>query len=72
VDIYEPEPRNSAFSSDGVLFRAGDRIRYYPVSPLRYEEIWDAVQAGTYKYEITDEVFDVAAYLVRIVSKQAN
>src|SRR5690606_9772859 len=62
-NTYEPRPRNAAFPPDGVLFRAGDRHRYYSVSPLEYEEIWDKVQRGEYEYEIEEGVFDVAAYL---------
>jgi len=54
-----------------VLLRAGDRLRYYSVSPLEYDEIWDAVQRGAYDYEITEGVFDVAAYLKTYGSTQA-
>ena len=63
VNIYEPTPRNAAFNEDGVLFRAGDRLRYYPVDALDYDVIWEAVQAGEYEYDITEDVFDVEAYL---------
>lgn len=63
VDIYEPVPRNRAFPEDGVLLRAGDRIRYVAVGPLEYDEIWTAVEAGEYEYDIVEEHFDVKAYL---------
>ena len=63
VNIYEPVPRNKAFPEDGVLLKAGDRLRYQAVGPLEYDEIWDAVQRGTYDYDIREEVFDVTAYL---------
>ncbi len=63
VNLYEPTPRNKGFPEDGVLIRAGDRMRYYSVSPLEYDEIWDAVQSGRYAYDIRDDVFDVAGYL---------
>jgi KipI family sensor histidine kinase inhibitor len=63
VNIYEPVPRNSAFPEDGVLLRAGDRLRFHSVNALEYDEIWDAVQRGTYDYDITEEVFDVTGYL---------
>jgi allophanate hydrolase subunit 1 len=63
VNIYEPETKNAAFNEDGVLFRAGDRLRYYPIDALEYDTIWEAVQAGEYEYDITEEVFDVEAYL---------
>ena len=63
VHIYEQTPRNAAFNENGVLFRAGDRLRYYPVDALEYDGIWEAVQAGEYEYDITEEIFDVEAYL---------
>ena len=46
-----------------MLLHAGDRLRYFNVNALEYDEIWEAAQAGTYKYRITDEVFDVKGYL---------
>ena len=63
VNIYEPIPRNRAFPEDGVLLKAGDRLRFYAVSALEYDDIWDAAQRGTYDYEIIDETFDVTTYL---------
>lgn len=63
VNIYEPRPRNRAFPPDGVLFRAGDRHRYYAVSPLEYDDVWERVQRGEYPYEVEDATFDVAAHL---------
>lgn len=71
VNIYEPVPRNHAFPEDGVLLKAGDRLRFYAVSALDYDDIWDATQRGVYDYEIKDEVFDVAAYLKAMVPRQA-
>jgi len=66
VNLYEPIPRNKDFPEDGVLLRAGDRLRYYSVSPLEYDEIWESVQRGTYDYGFRDEVFDVADYLATL------
>lgn len=63
VNIYEAMPRNRAFPEDGVLLQAGDRLRFYAVNALEYDDIWDAVQRGVYDYDIREEVFDVAAYL---------
>jgi KipI family sensor histidine kinase inhibitor len=63
VNIYEPNSPSTAFPSDGVLLQAGDRLRYYNVGALEYEDIWNAAQAGTFKYKITQEEFDVDAYL---------
>jgi urea carboxylase len=62
VDIYEPIPRNAAFPEDGVLLRAGDRMRYFAVDALEYDEIRTAVEAGTYEYDIVEGIFDVDAY----------
>jgi inhibitor of KinA len=64
VNIYEPNsPTPGVFPEDGVLLQAGDRLRYFNVNALEYDEIWDAAQKGTYRYRITDEIFDVKAYL---------
>lgn len=63
VNIYEPVPKNSVFPADGVLLRAGDRIRYFAVDALEYDEIWTAVQAGEYEYDVVEETFDVKDYL---------
>jgi urea carboxylase len=64
VNIYEPNSKTPAvFPEDGVLLQAGDRLRYYNVNALEYDDIWNAAQAGTFKYRITDEIFDVKAYL---------
>jgi KipI family sensor histidine kinase inhibitor len=65
ANIYEPVPRNSAFPADGVLLRAGDRIRYFAVDALGYDEIWTAVEAGQYDYDVVEETFDVKEYLER-------
>jgi KipI family sensor histidine kinase inhibitor len=63
VNIYEPNSKSSAFPDDGVLLQAGDRLRYYNVGALEYDDIWNAAQDGTFKYRITQEEFDVAGYL---------
>jgi urea carboxylase len=63
VNIYEPHPRNAAFPPDGVLLRAGDRIRYRAVDALEYDRIWTEVEAGRYEYDVVTEDFDVAGYV---------
>ncbi|MFO1060641.1 MAG: allophanate hydrolase subunit 1 [Dongiaceae bacterium] len=63
ANIYEPVPRNKGLPEDGVLLKAGDRLRYKPVDAMEYDDIWDAVQRGEYVYDIRDEVFDVTGYL---------
>jgi KipI family sensor histidine kinase inhibitor len=63
VNIFEPNSKSSVFPDDGVLLQAGDRLRYYNVGALEYEDIWNAAQDGTFKYRISQEEFDVAGYL---------
>jgi urea carboxylase len=63
VNIYEPYPRNAAFPPDGVLLRAGDRIRYRDVGALEYDRIWSEVEAGHYEYDVIEEDFDVEGYV---------
>jgi len=65
VNIYEPVPKNSVFPEDGVLLRAGDRIRYFSVDALEYDEIWTAVEAGEYEYDVVEETFDVLDYIAQ-------
>ena len=63
VNIYEPGSKSQVYPDDGVLLRAGDRLRYRNVGALEYEDIWNAAQAGTFNYRIEDEIFDVKSYL---------
>lgn len=63
VNIYEAQPKNAIFPEDGVLLRAGDRLQYGSVGALEYDRIWGEVEAGHYEYDVTEEDFDVAAYL---------
>lgn len=64
VNIYEPNSKSAVFPEDGVLLQAGDRLRYYTVGALEYEDIWNAAQEGTFNYRITEEIFDVTGYLM--------
>jgi urea carboxylase len=72
VNIYEPRPRNAGFPDDGVLLRAGDRIRYRPVQALEYDRIWSDVEAGRYQYDVVEEDFDVAGYLSELRAEPAG
>jgi urea carboxylase len=72
VNIYEPRPRNAGFPDDGVLLRAGDRIRYRPVQALEYDRIWSDVEAGRYQYDVVEEDFDVAGYLSELTTEPAG
>lgn len=62
VEVYDLAARNPLFPADGVLVRPGDRHRYVPVDPFAYEEIREAVRAGTYEYDVTEETLDVRAW----------
>jgi KipI family sensor histidine kinase inhibitor len=68
ANIYEPVPKNRAFPADGVLRRAGDRMRYFAVDALEYDDIWSAVEAGEYEYDIEEGTFDVGDYVARRVT----
>jgi urea carboxylase len=72
VNIYEPRPRNAGFPDDGVLLRAGDRIRYRAVGALEYDRIWSEVEAGRYEYDVVEEDFDVAGYLRELGAEPAT
>lgn len=63
VEVYDKHARLPGLGEDGVLLRAGDRLRFRSVGPLEYEQVREQVRAGTYEPEITDGVFDTAAYL---------
>jgi KipI family sensor histidine kinase inhibitor len=71
VNIYEPHPRNAAFPADGVLLRAGDRLRYRNVGALEYDRIWTEVEAGRYEYEVVEEDFDVAGWAAEFGRRSA-
>ena len=57
------QPKNAVFPEDGVLLQAGDRLRYFNVNALEYDDIWSEVEAGDYDYDVEEEDFDVPAYL---------
>jgi KipI family sensor histidine kinase inhibitor len=54
VDTFQEEPNNPAFPPDGVLLRAGDRIKYRSIDPFEYEEIREDLRAGRYEYVIEE------------------
>jgi KipI family sensor histidine kinase inhibitor len=59
VNIYEPNSPSDVFPDDGVLLQAGDRLRYYNVGALDYDEIQNQARDGTIKYRITHEELEV-------------
>jgi urea carboxylase len=70
IDIYMPRPWSPAVP-DGVLIRAGDRIRYRPVDRDEYDRIREATAAERYDFEIEDEVFDPSAALAAYAQVEA-
>jgi urea carboxylase len=66
IGIYDPVARNPAFPEDGVLIRAGDRIRYRSVGPLEYDEMWSEYCAGRWEFEVNEELFSVSQYESRM------
>ena len=62
IEIFERNPASGLFHESGALVRQGDRHRYYAVDAFEYEEIRNRVEAGTYKYEVTQEPVDLAQY----------
>lgn len=64
VKVYDPKQRNPAFKNSPVLFRVGDRVKFYPITEEEYFEIEKEVEAGTYRYKIINyELFSVQRYL---------
>lgn len=48
--IYQPEQTLPDFQESSVLFRPGDVVKFRPVDRAEYDEIQEAVEAGTYRY----------------------
>ncbi len=59
IDLYDPLQRNPAFNDGPVLPRVGDRHTYVPIEESTYWEIRRQVEAGTYTYEIREEMFRI-------------
>lgn len=60
--LLELEQRLPDFKKTTVLARVGDRFQFRAIDRKEYDEIKEACKAGTYKYNITDSVFDLAEY----------
>lgn len=50
------------FQKSPVLARVGDRFQFRSIDREEYDRIKEACEAGTYRYKITDSVFDLAQY----------
>ena len=62
--LLELKQRLPDFRETTVLARVGDRFQFRAIDKAEYDEIKAECEAGTYKYKITDSVFDLAEYVV--------
>ena len=63
INIFEPEQSNAIFKDSPVLAKAGDRHRYVSISRDEYNDIRAEVEAGTYEYQISEDLLDCAEYI---------
>jgi urea carboxylase len=50
------------FTKTPVLARVGDRFQFCSIDRAQYDQIKEQCAAGTWRYKITDSVFDLAEY----------
>lgn len=62
VPVFDSEHRLEDFGGSIVLPRAGDIFKYRPVGEDEYTEIRASVDGGTYRYNIHETTFDLAAF----------
>jgi len=63
VPVFDPTQRNRAFKGEVVLLKAGDRIKFRPISWDEFEAIEATVREGRYVYDIVGyQKFSVAAH----------
>jgi KipI family sensor histidine kinase inhibitor len=65
LELYDPLQRNPAFAEGPVLPRVGDRHTYVPIDEAEYWDIRREVEAGTYRYQISEETFSLSQYPAR-------
>lgn len=63
LPVYDLQRRNSVFRDNPLLLRPGDRVRFYPVEEEELLGLFEDVHADRYTYDITEQPFDVGAYL---------
>jgi urea carboxylase len=51
------------FDDDPILLRAGDRVKFPPISREQFTEIHNEVKAGEYSHTVETQTFDPKAYL---------
>lgn len=64
--LLDLEQRLPDFKKTPVLARVGDRFKFRAIDRAEYDEIKAKSEEGTYKYNITDSVFDLAEYNRRL------
>ena len=63
VPIWDTKRRFDAFGDSIVLFRAGDRVRFVPISQEEFEATERRVAEGTYLYNVVEyQKFSVGGY----------
>ena len=63
IPVYDPQERNEVFRDNGMLLRAGDRVRFHRVEEAEILHLFDEVHADRYRYQIEEGDFDVGEYL---------
>ncbi|HLJ63426.1 MAG TPA: carboxyltransferase domain-containing protein [Stellaceae bacterium] len=63
VPIWDTQKRFPVFADSIVLFRAGDRVKFVPVSEEEFLQVEAEVKAGTYVYNVVEyQKFSVRQY----------
>lgn len=63
LPVYDLRGRNAVFREDPLLLRPGDRVRFHRVSEGELMQLFTDVRNDRYRYEITEQTFDVGQYL---------
>ncbi len=64
--LLELEQKLYDFKDTPVLARVGDRFQFRSITRPEYFDIKYACKDGTYRYKITDSVFDLAEYRAKL------
>jgi KipI family sensor histidine kinase inhibitor len=69
VPIWDTEKRFPVFADSIVLFRAGDRVKFVPITQEEFEHVEAKVSEGTYVYNVVEyQKFSVRNYKSWIAS----
>lgn len=73
VPIWSHGRKSKRFSSDLVLLRPGDRVRFVPVSTAEYEEIAKRIETDEYADQVIEyQNFSVAKYRTWVATLNCN